>query len=286
MKSGWSLAMVTAAALLIPATVRGQAFSATGSLYGTALDSQGNVLVGATATLTGPGAPQETQSDGRGDFHFLSLSPGEYVVELVLPGFESVRRSVTVSPGKNAVLSLMLPVAGAEEAITVRDEGVTFDNREVVTGATFGRRRSSSRSRPCGIRGGSFSRSGCALSRRERRRFRRGPRPIFVGKGSRPDQNSYELDGVPLSLGAVPPFFFDFDSLSNIDVATGGADPRPGDSRGHAQPRHQARHQRCFEARPAPWTRAEWDGTTESRRAVRSGGTGSGCGPPSRTTTI
>ena len=28
-----------------------------------------------------------------------------------------------------------------------------------------------------------------------------------------------------LSLGAVPPFFFDFDSLSNIDVVTGGADP-------------------------------------------------------------
>ena len=222
MKSGWSLAVLAAAALLIPATVWGQAFSAAGNLYGTALDPQGNVLVGAAVTLTGPGAAQETHSDGKGDFHFLSLSPGDYAVELARPGFETVRRSVTVELGKNVVLSLVLPIAGAAEAITVSD---SFDNRKVETGATYGQTELAqipTARTPWAVL---QQVPGVLFPFVNVGGFVEGPRPIFVGKGSRPDQNSYELDGVPLSLGAVPPFFFDFDSLSNIDVTTGGADP-------------------------------------------------------------
>ena len=45
--------------------------------------------------LTGPGAPQTLSTDARGEFRFLSLSPGDYAVLLEKPGFETLRRAVT-----------------------------------------------------------------------------------------------------------------------------------------------------------------------------------------------
>ena len=214
-----------AATWLLAAEATAQDSSATGNVYGTALDPQGSVLAGAAATLTGPAAAQTTTSDVRGDFHFLSLSPGDYSVTLQREGFETVRRDVTVSPGKNAVLSITLPVAGAAETVIVDSDEVGLDNRTVETGATFGQTELAqipTIRTPWGVL---QQVPGVLFPGVNVGGFVEGPRPIFVGKGSRPDQNSYELDGVPLSLGAVPPFFFDFDSLSNIEVATGGADP-------------------------------------------------------------
>jgi len=214
-----------AATWLLAAEATAQVSSATGNFYGTARDPQGRVLAGAAATLTGPAAAQTTTSDGRGDFHFLSLSPGDYAVTLQREGFETMRRDVTVSPGKNAVLSITLPVAGAAETVVVGSDDPGLDNRTVETGATFGQTELAqipTTRTPWGVL---QQVPGVLFPGVNVGGFVEGPRPIFVGKGSRPDQNSYELDGVPLSLGAVPPFFFDFDSLSNIEVATGGADP-------------------------------------------------------------
>ena len=47
----------------------------------------------------------------------------------------------------------------------------------------------------------------------------------FVGKGARSDQNTYNLDGVAVSLGGVTALYFDFDSLDGIGVITGESDP-------------------------------------------------------------
>ena len=48
--------------------------------------------------------------------------------------------------------------------------------------------------------------------------------PGVTGKGAPPEQTSYNLDGVAISLGGVSPIFFDFDALSDIEVTTGGSD--------------------------------------------------------------
>jgi hypothetical protein len=213
------------AAWLLAAGASGQALPATGNVYGTVLDTQGNVVAGASVTLTGPVAAQKADSDARGDFHFLGLSPGDYTLELERQGFEAVGRNVTVELGKNAVLSITLPVAGAAEAITVGGERPSLDNRRIETGVTFGQTE---------LEQIPSVRTPWAILQQVPGVLFPGvnvggvvepPRPVFVGKGSHPDQNSYQLDGVPLSLGGIPPFFFDFDSLSNVDVTTGGADP-------------------------------------------------------------
>lgn len=216
--------MALLATWLLAADTTAQTQSATGNLYGTALDTQGTAVVGVTVTVKGPGAAQIANTDGNGDFHFLNLSPGDYSVTLERTGLETVRRSLTVVSGKSAVLSITMPVAGATEAVTVSGDAA-LDSRKIQTGATYGQKELESipttrdpwavlRQVPGVLFDGVNVGGGAAP-----------PRPVFVGKGSHPDQNSYELDGVAISLGGVTPIFFDFDSLSNIEVATGGSDP-------------------------------------------------------------
>jgi hypothetical protein len=218
---------MTLATLLLAAAAAGQNPSPTGNLYGTALDEQGKFLPGVRVALTGPGAVQTATTDARGDFRFLNLSPGDYVVALERTGFETVRREVTVALGKNAVLAITMPVAGAAEAVTVSGEP-TMDSRRTETGATFDRKELDTipttrdpwailRQVP-GVLLGNMNVSGSESAAQS----------IFVGKGSHFDQNTYNLDGVAITDMAATgstPLYFDFDSLQDIEVVTGGSDP-------------------------------------------------------------
>ena len=212
--------------LLLAAASFGQNPLPSGNLYGTVLDEQGASLSGVTAKLSGPGAPQTTASDTKGDFHFLNLSPGAYIVTLERAGFETVRRDITVLLGKNAVLSVILPIAGAAEAITVSGQAPVVDSRKTETGATYGQKE---------LQSIPTTRDPAAI-------LRQVPgvllfnvnvsggdslfQPGFVGKGSHSDQNTYNVDGVGITeaYGGIP-VYFDFDSLETVGVVTGGTDP-------------------------------------------------------------
>ena len=123
---------------LLAANAAGQTPSPTGNVYGTALDADGKFVSGVTVTLTGPGAAQAAETDRRGEFHFLDLSPGDYSVALERSGFQAARRDVTVVLGRNAVLTFALSVAGVAEAVTVESDTSSVDSRKVQTGASFG----------------------------------------------------------------------------------------------------------------------------------------------------
>ncbi len=202
------------------ANAAGQTPSPTGNVYGTALDADGNFVPGVTVTLTGPGAAQTAETDRRGDFHFLDLSPGDYSVALERTGFQTARRDVTVVLGGNAVLAFALPVAGVAEAVTV--DASSLDSRKVETGATFDDKE---------LLAIPSTRDPWAFLRQVPGVVFPGQvvapttgRPSFVGKGSRPDQNNFNLDGVAISVGGRTPLLFDFDSFDSIEVATGGND--------------------------------------------------------------
>ena len=126
--------------LLLAAATSGQNPLPSGNLYGTALDPEGKSVPGVTVTLQGPGAPQSATTDLNGDFRFLYLSPGKYSLTLERVGFAPVRRDVDVTLGGNAVLSVTLAVAGAEETVTVSGGSPALDSRETETGATFERK--------------------------------------------------------------------------------------------------------------------------------------------------
>ena len=206
--------------LLAAKAVLAQVPSPTGNIYGTALDADGNFVPGVTVTLTGPGAVRTADTDRKGDFHFLDLSPGDYSVALERSGFQTARRDVTVVLGGNAVLAFALPVAGVAEAVTV--EAPSLDSRQVQTGATFDDRE---------LLAIPTTRDPWAFLRQVPGVVFPGQvvapttgRPAFVGKGSRPDQNNFNLDGVAISVGGRTPLLFDFDSFDSIGVATGGSD--------------------------------------------------------------
>ncbi|MEO8430279.1 MAG: TonB-dependent receptor [Acidobacteriota bacterium] len=218
-------AVVLFSVWVMAARAAAQAPSPTGNLYGTALDAQGHSVIGVTVALTGSGAVQTAQTGANGDFHFLNLSPGAYAVRLDRTGFETVRRDVTVVLGKSSVISITMPVAGAVEDVTVHGDAPALDNRKIQTGATFGQKE---------LESIPTTRDPWAILRQvpgvliETVNVGGNPharQPLFVGKGAHPDQNSYNLDGVAISLGGISPLFFDFDSLSDIEVATGGSDP-------------------------------------------------------------
>jgi len=220
LRSARAVAVIVVATCLLAAGAAGQIPSPTGNVYGTALDADGNFVPGVTVTLTGPGAPRTAQTDRRGDFHFLDLSPGNYSVALERNGFQMMRREVSVALGGNAVLSIALSVAGVAETLTV--DAPSADSRRVQTGATFDEKE-----------------LHAIPSTRDPWAFLRqvpgvifadvvvGPtsgRPAFSGKGSPPNQNNFNLDGVAISVGGRTPLLFDFDSFDSIEVATGGSD--------------------------------------------------------------
>ena len=82
MRTARHLAVLLAAAWLVANRAPGQMLPATGNLYGTVLDSEGKAVAGVAVTLTGPGSAQTLVTDGRGEFRFWSLSPGDYAVLL------------------------------------------------------------------------------------------------------------------------------------------------------------------------------------------------------------
>jgi hypothetical protein len=221
MRFARAFAVVLVPTWLLAAAASAQTPSPTGNLYGTARDTQRNPVIGATVTLTGPGAAQTSNTDARGDFHFLNLSPGDYSVELERAGFEAARRDVTLALG-NVVLTVILPIAGVSEKVTVIGDAPGMDSREVVTGAAYGQKELESI--PTIRNPWAFVRQVPGVVFPAVVVEPNSGQPPFFGKGSRPDQNSFNLDGAGISVGGKTPLLFDFDSLDNIEVTTGGSD--------------------------------------------------------------
>jgi hypothetical protein len=220
------------ALLVLPATLFGAAValaqipSPTGNVYGTALDPEGKFVAGAEVVLAGPAAAKTTSTDAKGDFHFLELTPGSYSVSLERAGFETVRRDVEVAVGRDAVISISMTVAGQAETVTVEGSAASLDSRKIVTGASFSRKELDDI--PTTRDPWAFLRQvpGVLLASVDVGNAKTGQQPAFVGKGSHPDQNTINLDGVGVSgLEGGSPIYFDFDSLDGVAVVTGGSDP-------------------------------------------------------------
>jgi hypothetical protein len=213
--------------LLLAAATFGQNPLPSGNLYGTALDPDSRMLSGVKVTLRGPGAPRTSTSNDRGDFRFLNLSPGVYFLTLEARGFETVHRRLDVDLGKNAVLTITMPVAGTAEAVVV-SAAQPVDSRTTESGSTFDQaelaRIPTTRDPWAVLR----MVPGVLLDNVNVGGMESGQQSIFVGKGSHSDQNTYNLDGVAITDMNTPgstPLYFDFDSLDAIEVVTGGSDP-------------------------------------------------------------
>ena len=223
------MAVLTAALLVSLFAVSGFAQFQTGNIYGKVQAKDGSVLPGVTVTLTGIGAPSTTVTGAQGEFRFLNLSPGTYTLKAELAGYGTATRAgVGVRVGANSDVTLTLNPS-VSESIVVTAEAPLLDVRKAGTAINVSKveleKIPTSRD-PWTIL---QQAPAVQVDRINVGGNQSGQQSVYVGKGTTADQNTWNVDGVNITdMGAVgsSPLYFDFDSFEEMQVTTGGSDPR------------------------------------------------------------
>jgi hypothetical protein len=224
------MAVVTAALLISLLAVSGFAQFQSGNIYGKVQAKDGSVLPGVTVVLTGYGAPQTAVTDAQGNFRFLNLSPGAgYSLKAELAGYGTATRSgITVRVGSNADVSLTLNPS-VSESIVVTAEAPLLDVRK--TGSAINVTKVELEKIPTSRDPWTILQQAPAVQvdRINVGGSQSGQQSIYNAKGADSSQNTWNMDGVNITdMGATgsSPLYFDFDSFEEMQVTTGGSDPR------------------------------------------------------------
>lgn len=218
-------------AALLVTLVAGSVFAQTqtGNIYGRTLAKDGSALPGVTVTLTGVGAPATTVSDTHGNFRFVNLSPGNYQLKAELAGMGSAaREGIRVGVGSNVDIDLMLNPT-VSEAITVTAEAPLLDVRKSGTGASIDRvelENIPTARDPWMVL---QSTPGVFVDRINVGGTQSGQQSIYISKGAPRNDGTWNIDGVNITdMGATgsSPTYYDFDMFEELQIVTGGSDPR------------------------------------------------------------
>jgi hypothetical protein len=120
MRSMKLTALFGVAVLFFSATLRAQ--TSNGQAVGTVTDATGGVLPGVTVTLTNQGTKivRTIATNASGNFVFVSVPPGAYVIGAELSGFKSAQTvPFVIAVGETVNRSLSLAVGALSEAVTV-----------------------------------------------------------------------------------------------------------------------------------------------------------------------
>jgi hypothetical protein len=201
----------------------------TGNIYGKVQAKDGSALPGVTVNLTGVGAPQSQVSDAQGNFRFISLSPGTYTLKAELAGYgTSTRAGIGVNVGRNADVTMTLNPSVAE-SITVTAEAPLLDVRKAGTSTNV--TRVEMENIPTSRDPWTVLQSvpSVQVDRMNVGGNQSGQQSAYFAKGAQGADNTWNVDGVAITdMGATgsTPLYFDFDSFEEMQVTTGGADPR------------------------------------------------------------
>jgi hypothetical protein len=128
-----SLALVLGLVLLFAISSPAQITS--GSLSGSVTDPSGQVIVGATVTITSEvnAEKRSAKTNETGDFSFTGLVSGGYTIHVEAKGFRSLdsKNNIVGAAGRTAVGRLQLEVGSVSESVTVTSQG-----QEVATTTT------------------------------------------------------------------------------------------------------------------------------------------------------
>ncbi len=222
------LAAITAMCIALLAVSAFAQFQ-TGNIYGKVQAKDGSALPGVTVVLSGVGAPQTSISDSQGAFRFISLSPGSYSLKAELAGYGmSTRAGITVNIGRNADVTMTLNPSVAE-SITVTAEAPLLDIRKA--GDSTSVTKVELEKIPSGRDPWAVMQTTPAVQvdRINVGGSQSGQQSVYVAKGAQATDNTWNVDGVNITdMGATgsTPLYFDFDSFEEMQVTTGGSDPR------------------------------------------------------------
>ena len=120
-----------------------QSQGVTGSIKGTVsagdASARSELLPGATLTLVNrdvPGSSFKTVSDDAGNFAFLELPAGTYVLTAAANGLPTVTREIPLTSGAALVVEILL-TATVSESVTIRDEEGLLSAGETNTSNTI-----------------------------------------------------------------------------------------------------------------------------------------------------
>ncbi len=136
MRSRLLLAALLAMATALPLTAQ----TTLGTIRGTVLDPQQNVVPGATVVVTdeATNVSREVQTDELGLFEIPNLRPGTYTVTASLTGFKKVTRTgLVLRAASVARADFNLEVGGLEDVVTVTAEGqnnITVESQSIARG--------------------------------------------------------------------------------------------------------------------------------------------------------
>jgi len=106
-----------------------------GRITGTVVDNTGAAVPGAIVTATGPLGSYSTTSDAKGEYRFLSVTPGTYTVKVELSGFSTVEHTgIIVGIDRTVELPTTLNVATVTETVNVTGESPVIDVTSTSTG--------------------------------------------------------------------------------------------------------------------------------------------------------
>src|SRR5215831_13582659 len=112
----------------------------TGRLTGSAVDSSGGVIPGATVTLLGPNnntiATAKTDADGK---FAIDAAPGSYALQVSADGFDNDVEGISIAATGNRPLTVTLLLAKINQQVDVKEDAaqVTLDTASNQTALTL-----------------------------------------------------------------------------------------------------------------------------------------------------
>src|SRR5213593_5036993 len=190
--------------LLFLCLIAGMSYGQGGaSVQGTISDATGAVLPGASVNVknSGTGSSVELVTDERGRYLAPVLQPGEYEIQVSLPGFQSVsRRGIRLAVGQNAVVDVKLDVGQVNNQIEV----VADANPINLTSAALSGLVNDKEIRDLPLNGRSFQQlallqTGVNAALAAGNDVVGGRTPKISINGARPEQNNFLLDGTDIN---------------------------------------------------------------------------------------
>lgn len=110
--------------------------TATTALRGSVSDPSGAVVAGAAVDLDNPATGQQIarRTDGKGEYVFSPIDPGEYVIKVSAPGFANQSKQAEILVNQPATINFALGIQASATTIDVSGTAQTLN----VTDATIG----------------------------------------------------------------------------------------------------------------------------------------------------
>jgi tetratricopeptide (TPR) repeat protein len=128
------VAFLSLAVILAPAAV----LATVGTIKGRVAGADGKPLSGVEITLRDEtrGQTYTVRTDKKGSYFLMGISPAEYKLKLVKPGFQPLEGRVTIEPGQNRVFDAVLaPVA--PQAVKPEWEGANVRANELFSAGRY-----------------------------------------------------------------------------------------------------------------------------------------------------